>query len=295
MPAAKPEAVPFILKAATLSELVDAIVLPARGREVLFVLAGFGNALRNHYSLAEPVNFSTRVKVSAGVREYDVQLQDFRTFPEKGNVVIDLRDAALYRLDTAEHDHFRIMLVCREERFAQDFEKNFGAIAADAVELAKDWRLENALEWCVAARRANAGELQPVTGIKLPDKLLWRLRKPVFRVDEHRVLYQWELCSIIDGPHERPMITCVTDNTGAPSRNAELLPIKLMFSRLPTALRPAPAGAAAPAPAVAAPASAAAPAEKVVPDFRKKALEERMRIAGETEMAKIRKLFEMPD
>jgi hypothetical protein len=37
------------------------------------------------------------------------------------------------------------------------------------------------------------------------------------------------------------------------------------------------------------------PPPKPIPDARRKALEERMKAAGEAEMAKIKKLFEMPD
>lgn len=286
-----------LLIRATPNEAIDAIVLPTRGRASLFVLAGYGNALRNHYSLAEPVDFRATVRMVEGRRQYDLQPQLFRTFPGEGSPMIDLSDALLYRADTPLHDYFPVYLVARDDGLVRNFEAQLDAIAAEAASLAKDWRLQNAVEWCRIERRANAGELQPSTGVKLPEKLRWRLRKPVFRAAEHRVLYQWELCSLIEGPHERPMITCVTDCDGVVARSADLVPIKLMFQRHAAmtgapAARPAAAGAA-PAPTPAAP--AAATGGKELPQFRRQALEQKQRLSADEQMAKIRKLFEMPD
>lgn len=286
---------------ATLTELLDAIVLADRGRAPLFVLAGLGNALRDHYSLAEPQDFSARIRVADGVRRYELQPQTFRTFPQEGQVMIDLNDVALFRLSTAEHDYFRVFLIAREDSYQHDFETQFAALATEAIDSARDYRLANALEWSLTVRRAESGELQPDTGVKLPDKLRWRLRKPVFRAGEARVLYQWELCSQIDGPYERPLITCVTDKSGVVTRQADLVPIRLMFSRFAAMPKPgvsAPASAVAVAPAASAPPAAAkaAPVEdKALPEFRRKALADKQRAAEETQMEKIRRLFEMPD
>lgn len=281
---------------ASLTELLDAIVLADRGRAPLFVLAGLGNALRNHYSLAEPADFSARIRVADGVRHYELLPQTFRVFPQEGSVMVDLQDVSLFRLSTAEHDYFRVFLVAREDSYQRDFEAQFASLAAEAIEHARDYRLENALEWSLTVRRADAGELQPETGVKLPEKLRWRLRKPVFRAGEIRVLYQWELCSQVDGPYERPLITCVTDKTGAVTRQADLVPIRLMFSRFAAMGKPvaAPAPVApaiAPAPVAATPAVA----DKPLPAYRRQVLADKQREAEESQMEKIRKLFEMPD
>lgn len=304
-----------LLKAATLTEVGDAMMLPPPGRKVLFVLAGYGHALRSNYSLAEPEEFDLTVRLANGTRTYQLGPTDFRVFPKAGKVTVDLPKTVCFRLNTPQHDHFRIILVARDEQLAQEFEALMTPLAFEAA-AADDWRLQNALEWCVTEHKATAGELQPETGIKLPEKLRWRLRKPVFRQDDHQVRYQWELCSLIDGPYERPLLTCVTDHEGTITRQADLVPIRLLFAGgRAAAATQAPAAAPAPGPApvpVAAPAMPAAaatapvrmpapqrtsivPPPKPVPDARRKALEERMKAAGEAEMAKIKKLFEMPD
>lgn len=274
-----------LLKPASLSEVGDALLLPAPGRKVLFVLAGYGDALRKQFSLGEPKDLKLAVRLEKDAREYDLETLNLRTFPKEGSVSVDLRKAALFRLASAQHDYFRVILACRDALLLPVFEDEIKSIASEAATAANDWRLDNALEWCVTDQRASAGELQPVTGIRLPDKLRWRLRKPVFRASEHRVLYQWELCSMVDGPYERPLITCVTDNEGIVARPADLVPIRLMFSRsAPAATAIANTQPAAPKPA----AVDAATAKRL-------ALEERMRAAGEAQMAKIRKLFERPE
>ena len=296
MSASKPAAP--LMVAASLNELIDGIVLPVRGRRPLFVLAGLGNALRSHYSLAEPVDFSARVRMVEGERHYELLPQTFRAFPNQSQVMVDLSDTCLYRLDALEHDCFRVFLVAREESLLQDFESKFAVLADEAIQLARDHRLANALEWSQTVRRADAGALQPETGVHLPEKLRWRLRKPVFRLNEDRVLYQWELCSLVDGPYERPLITCVTGKDGQVTRQADLVPIRLMFNRfaaLPPKAVP-PAAAPPPPPPKPAVAPLAAPAtDKPLPAFRRQALAEKQRESAENQMEKIRKLFEMPD